>query len=199
MRVEAIRTLKQWVADHWMAPYMNPRERRGLSSRTGMSPKQVADWLRNERKRIWTAIWKRRMENPRCKYYFTRRGGRQIVASITDTVPSSRGRARPPPSLDDTPTAALSRASTHLTRASVRHPSFPLQHGDQYPRRSAGRLRTRDDLVDEEENDRDGEVDNGASNGIMTLMNSDWDEDPGIAAGPTLAYKRVRRNPDNNM
>lgn len=60
MRLEfsSVHILKTWFAapENWRNPYPTDPEKEELSTLTGLSIVQVANWLRNERKRVWLPL-----------------------------------------------------------------------------------------------------------------------------------------------
>jgi hypothetical protein len=58
---DAIVTLKSWMMQpvNWRSPYPDDRTRRGLAEGLGLNETQVANWFRNERKRIWLPMKRR--------------------------------------------------------------------------------------------------------------------------------------------
>ena len=48
-----LRILNEWVEDHRESPYPKEEEKIAISHQTGLSIKQICDWLANWRKRKW--------------------------------------------------------------------------------------------------------------------------------------------------
>eukprot|EP01138_Halocafeteria_seosinensis_P006897 gb/GECG01007055.1/.p1 GENE.gb/GECG01007055.1/~~gb/GECG01007055.1/.p1 ORF type:complete len:310 (+),score=32.44 gb/GECG01007055.1/:1-930(+) len=46
-------TLKEWMQQHWAFPYPGPQSLSMLGKETGLSPQQLENWFRNERRRHW--------------------------------------------------------------------------------------------------------------------------------------------------
>jgi len=57
----AIIALKSWMMkpENWRSPYPDDRTRRVLAGQLGLNETQVANWFRNERKRIWLPMKRR--------------------------------------------------------------------------------------------------------------------------------------------
>ena len=57
----AIVALKSWMMlpENWRSPYPDDRTRRQLADQLGLNETQVANWFRNERKRIWLPMKRR--------------------------------------------------------------------------------------------------------------------------------------------
>lgn len=51
--------LKKWFIQHADNPYLKDESKNELSLKTGLDPKQVANWFTNVRKRIWQPIKKK--------------------------------------------------------------------------------------------------------------------------------------------
>jgi hypothetical protein len=58
LTLRATLELKRWLAEpaHWMYPYPSPAEKNDLAVRCDMTAVQVANWFRNERKRVWLPL-----------------------------------------------------------------------------------------------------------------------------------------------
>ena len=73
----AVQGLRGWMTQGrtWLSPYPTPSNIASLSERTGMSPKQLRDWFRNERKRVWLPFWQSRLSDPSCAWAVQRSSG----------------------------------------------------------------------------------------------------------------------------
>lgn len=73
----AVVSLREWMTEGrtWLSPYPTQQDIAMLSERTGMSAKQLRDWFRNERKRVWLPFWQSRLSNPECQWAVQRSSG----------------------------------------------------------------------------------------------------------------------------
>ncbi len=62
LQVYQVCILKYWMADYtnWADPYPTDAQKRELAKRTGLTMTQVSNWFRNERKRIWLPLVRRK-------------------------------------------------------------------------------------------------------------------------------------------
>jgi transcriptional regulator with XRE-family HTH domain len=62
LQVYQVCILKYWMADYtnWADPYPTDAQKRELAKRTGLTMTQVSNWFRNERKRIWLPLMRRK-------------------------------------------------------------------------------------------------------------------------------------------
>ena len=62
LQVYQVCILKYWMADYtnWADPYPTDAQKRELAKRTAMTMTQVSNWFRNERKRIWLPLVRRK-------------------------------------------------------------------------------------------------------------------------------------------
>lgn len=73
----AVVLLRKWmVTGHtWLSPYPSGPQIQHLEQETGMSQKQLRDWFRNERKRVWLPFWQSRLSAPGCPWVVNRSAG----------------------------------------------------------------------------------------------------------------------------
>jgi hypothetical protein len=79
---ESIMVLRKWmISGHtWLSPYPTNKDIERLSRKTGMTPKQLRDWLRNERKRVWLPQWQTLLADNDCPWSVQRTvGGRANI------------------------------------------------------------------------------------------------------------------------
>lgn len=74
---QSVATLRRWMTHGhtWLSPYPTTSDVSQLSVETGMSAKQLRDWFRNERKRVWLPFWQSRLSDPSCPWVVQRSSG----------------------------------------------------------------------------------------------------------------------------
>ncbi|KAH0838944.1 hypothetical protein AYO21_05977 [Fonsecaea monophora] len=135
---DAVKILKQWLAEHADHPYPNEREKDELKQVTGLKRSQISNWLANARRRgkvrpaesgpsspmLGAIDIPHRVDNP----------------DIADLNPLDRWKASPPEH-EPASMTAIARAVTS-TPLPVRNPSLPSIHGS---RPSSKRASSEDD------------------------------------------------------
>ncbi|KIX99933.1 uncharacterized protein Z520_04571 [Fonsecaea multimorphosa CBS 102226] len=130
---DAVKILKQWLAEHADHPYPNEREKDELKQVTGLKRSQISNWLANARRRgkvrpaesgpsspmLGAIDIPNRVDNP----------------DITDLNPLDRWKASPPEH-EPASMTAIARAVTS-TPLPVRNPSLPSIHGSRPSSRKA--------------------------------------------------------------
>jgi len=91
---DSIVILRKWmISGHtWLSPYPTNKDIDRLSRKTGMTAKQLRDWLRNERKRVWLPQWQTLLADGDCPWSVQRTvGGRAniIPKSVIDRYGST--------------------------------------------------------------------------------------------------------------
>ena len=61
--------LKKWFIQHADNPYLKDESKNELSLKTGLDPKQVANWFTNVRKRTWQPIKKKNKNKGKSKHF----------------------------------------------------------------------------------------------------------------------------------
>jgi hypothetical protein len=74
---QSVSALRLWMTQGytWLSPYPTTADVSMLSVETGMSAKQLRDWFRNERKRVWLPFWQSRLSDPECLWVVQRSSG----------------------------------------------------------------------------------------------------------------------------
>ncbi|KIW94042.1 uncharacterized protein Z519_05358 [Cladophialophora bantiana CBS 173.52] len=130
---DAVKILKQWLAEHAEHPYPNEREKDELKQVTGLKRSQISNWLANARRRgkvrpaesgpsspmLGAIDIPHRVDNP----------------DIADLNPLDRWKASPPEH-EPASMTAIARAVTS-TPLPVRNPSLPSIHGSRPSSRKA--------------------------------------------------------------
>ncbi|KIW23760.1 uncharacterized protein PV07_11936 [Cladophialophora immunda] len=130
---DAVKILKQWLAEHADHPYPNEREKDELKQVTGLKRSQISNWLANARRRgkvrpaesgpsspmLGAIDIPNRVDNP----------------DITELNPLDRWKASPPEH-EPASMTAIARAVTS-TPLPVRNPSLPSIHGSRPSSRKA--------------------------------------------------------------